>query len=671
VLGLVVRVDNIDVRDNHNAVVAHVPSTRFAIDPWSLLRLHVDVRQVELAGAEVSFVRTADGQVRLGNADTVGLAAVTKAGFPDLFGALTILDSGIEPPIDAATAAGFQQFAMVNGTVNVWDAAARQQHSFPNTDLSVAVNRGTRALAVNFATSGLGGRWTATINRDVAAATHGHALSIDFAQLTVADVLPPLGDPGAPVTADVPLSGHATVNFDKNGKVSDASAHLDLGAGTIQFGRKQDAVAVSEGTSIRVHYDPQTGGLVIDPSPFFFGDTRGSITGTIAPDGNPADGRYKYAFNAPGAILSAGDAATTPMVAQRLSLAGSFDLKNQLLNIDNVVIAGPDASITASGAMGFNGPSPSLKMTAKLSPMTVPELKQIWIPFIAPDARDWVMANLFAGRILSGDFTADVPPGYMWTGKPIPLPDNAMRLNIRIQDAALKTFGKLPPITKAAGNVVLAGSTFGIDFDTGEVDVPAGPAHVDAGAFAVSNLAQMPADGQIELELSGAAQALAQIADADPLNALSKNKISPSDLSGTGTASISVRMPLQDMLTEADVDWKVTINTKNLASKAPIQGRVFSEANVALTVKPDGLSVYGKAKIDGVPADVSMTLPLSLDATQTPGDRQVRMLLDDQARKRLGVGLDQVMSGTVSALITDLGGGGTHYDLDMERADRA
>ena len=45
VLGLVVRVDNIDISDSRHALVAHVPQTRFAVDPWSLLRLRVDVQR--------------------------------------------------------------------------------------------------------------------------------------------------------------------------------------------------------------------------------------------------------------------------------------------------------------------------------------------------------------------------------------------------------------------------------------------------------------------------------------------------------------------------------------------------------------------------------------------------------------------------------------------------
>ena len=73
VLGLVVRVDDIVVRDSQNDVVVDVPETRFVVDPASLLRFHVDIRQVEFNAPRLSFVRTADGRVLLG---------VTEASVP-------------------------------------------------------------------------------------------------------------------------------------------------------------------------------------------------------------------------------------------------------------------------------------------------------------------------------------------------------------------------------------------------------------------------------------------------------------------------------------------------------------------------------------------------------------------------------------------------------------
>ena len=66
VLGLVVRVDDIVVRDSKNDVVVDVPETRFVVDPYSLLRLHVDIRAVELNAPQISFLRASDGRVLLG-----------------------------------------------------------------------------------------------------------------------------------------------------------------------------------------------------------------------------------------------------------------------------------------------------------------------------------------------------------------------------------------------------------------------------------------------------------------------------------------------------------------------------------------------------------------------------------------------------------------------------
>ena len=78
-LGLVVEIDDVVVRDRRDSVVARVPSTRLAIDPLALLRLQVEVSTVELSSAQLSFVRSAAGEVYLGDADTVLSAVAASA----------------------------------------------------------------------------------------------------------------------------------------------------------------------------------------------------------------------------------------------------------------------------------------------------------------------------------------------------------------------------------------------------------------------------------------------------------------------------------------------------------------------------------------------------------------------------------------------------------------
>ncbi len=720
VLGLVVRVDDIVVHDGKNDVVVAVPETRFVVDPYSLLRLHVDIRTVEFNAPQLSFVRTSDGRVMLGTAqpdetppavaapsaeplDGKGQAVAGAAGtsppvlvpapapgagsagspatpaaaksapvFPDLVSALKILDRGIEPPIDSATASGFESLSVVNGTIAVWDVGENRQRRFSSTDLSVKLDPQSSALTINFATSGYSGRWQATIERDLDANSGGHAVSVTFSQLTLADVIPAFGDDKGLFVADVPLYGRASMHIDAKGEIEDASARIDVGAGTLRFREdltaKQESVLLDEAT-VRLHWDIPNKAIVIDPSTFFFGNTRGLVTGSIKPDGDPSAGRYAFDIESPGTVMAPSDSGAPPMVAQRISLSGTADLREQTLSISNAVIVTSDGSVAAAGRLGFEpGKTPSLALAASFSPMPVTTLKTIWIPFIAPAARNWVMEHVISGQLAEGSYEASVPAGVLW-GKPVQLPDKAMRLDMKLKNVTFTTVGKVPAITKASGNVVLSGSTFGVDVTTGEVDVPAGTVKVEAGAFAIPNVAKRPSDGIIEFQLAGPVAAIAQIADADPINAFAQRDMSPSDLSGTADASLSVRFPLREQIDEADVDWKVVAKIKNGASKAPIDGRSLSDANVTVTVAPDDVTVYGKAKIDGVPADVSMSLPTTDGgAALKPGERQVRLVLDDAARKRLGIGLEDVLSGTVTATVTGTDTEAQHYELDLRKA---
>jgi hypothetical protein len=683
-LGLVAEIDDIAVRDSRNAVVARVPSIRLALDPLALLSLRVEVSTVELSNAELSFVRSAEGEVYLGNAETEHSAsagppvppqprprAASPSGFPDLLAALQIVDRGIEPSINAAVNAGFLRFALVDGTISVWDAGRVGQRRFASTDVSVSVDPATSNLTANVASSGYGGRWTATFLRQVDPTTGARALSAEFQQLTIADLFPDLGAETSEVTADIPLYGHATAHFAADGTVQEASTELDVGAGTITFGERREKMLLDE-AALKLRWDIPNQTVVIEPSPISFGDTHGIVTGWIKPDGNPGSRRYAFDIESKGAVIAPRDSNEAPLVADRIGVTGKVDLPNNLITIDDAAIVTPIASVAATGSIGIGGPSPMLVLAATFSPMEARALKQIWVPFIAWGARPWVLQHVNGGRLAAGRFDARLPISFIFAHKKPPITDADMRLDLRLEDAEFTTYGELPPVKHAYGNAVLSGQVFTVSMEKGEVETAAGgTVTLDSGGFGVANVFQRGGEGRIDVQLSGEAAGLGEIANSKPFLALQRRQLDPADLSGPAHAVVSVAMPLKLGVTESEVDWKVTVNAKGLSSKAPIEGRTFSDADVTIAASPDAVSIKGKAKINGVAADVAMSQPLGQGGVLAgPGERTARLTLDDAARKRLGIGLDEILGGAVGAQISNIDDGskGQHYDLDLRRA---
>jgi hypothetical protein len=699
VLGLVIQADDISIKDGRKAVVATVPSARLAIDPTALYKFRVEVHTIELTGASVSFVRAADGEVYLGNASTAhhmkrkrarqteaaapapmregesvatpvaaGEAAKNDGGFPDLLAALQILDRGVEPPINTAVQGGFRRFSLVDGDIDVWDAERQQQRRFLSSDLVVTVDPLTSALSANFTTSGYGGRWTATIEREVETATGDRTMSAVFSQLTVADILPGLGESSRGISADIPLYGRATIRFTKDGTLQAANVRLDVGAGVVQFAEGRESILLDEAT-IKLRWDVARKAIVVDPSTLFFGDTRFVVVGTIQPLGDSADRRFKYDLESRGAILAPRDSNEAPLVAQRIGLSGVADFPGKLLTFDDAMIVTQDGTVAAAGSFGFEGATPSFAAAATFSPMPASTLKQIWPAFIAPGPRRWVLQHVTDGRLVAGRLEAAIPPGLLWNPKRPRIPDEALKLDFRFEDASFTTFGKLPPIEGASGNAVLQGSTFGVDVEGAKIHTPSGETvDVNAGAFAIANTAPRYPQGNIDVQLAGSAKALGELADVDPFNALSKRNLTPADLSGKGRASVSIRLPLRPNMAPADVDYRISIDATDLASKAPIDGRKFSDADVNITVTPDAATIKGRAKIDGAVADIDMVQRAGGDGAAAAGQRQIRLTLDDAARKRFGLALDEVLAGTIGLQVSNLEGKGQHYELDLKNA---
>ncbi len=664
-LGLAVDLEEIAVRDADGTVVLSLPETRLALDAFSLLGLSVVVTHAEVEGPGIVLVQDDAGRIRLAGMRGASLDAPAAAeplpSLPQLADAVARADQAVGSFL-AATGLGHVEVVVRHGDVTIRDTVSGNVRRFRNVGLTGHADADVGEVVAKLTATGWSGEWSASVARRIEAETGDHVLSAGFSQMTVADLAPSLAASSA---AEIPLYADLNVVVDDRG-MRDATLRLDVGAGVLDFGTPDEAVLLDEAT-IRARWDGAAGEIVVEPSSLHFGPTSGSFTGVIRDEGS---GRMMFAFESGDATLAARDSGEPPLPVQQLEISGSADLATRMLDVNRVVVQTADGTFAGAIRLGFTGETPSLSAAAELSPMDIATWKRMWPPFVAPGARRWALDNISGGRIAAARFDAAVPAGVLFRPEPPTVAPDALRLDLRLEDVTVATFGGLPPVTHGVAHATLAGPTFGVDIESGDLVTPSGAVvKVTDGAFAIDDVFAPVPEGVVEVQATGTASALGGLADAEPFRALARRDLAPADLSGKGEATVSVRVPLVLAL-EGDAVWKVTVRGEGLGSAKPIDGRRFRNGDLTIEVAPAGVSVNGTAEIDGVMAAVSLAQPLASDGSDAPGAQQTASLvLDREARLRLGLDIEDIVSGTIGAEVRSLAdGAGQHYDLDLRQA---
>ena len=593
-------------------------------------------------------------------------SAASDAGFPELARAVQGFDRALAGLVDGETTRGFD-LTITDATLALRDADGAVTR-FENVDLAARIDSEGRGMTAKLSADGAAGRWSGHLERKVDPATAWRIMSVKFSQIALADIAPGLFRTSDETAPDIPLFGEVEIVTGDDG-VRSATARLDVGAGLLRFGPDDSDSILLDEAVLKAHWDAGRGEITVEPSSIHAGPTGGSFTGTIREEGS---GRYLFAFQSRDTVLAPRDSVEAPLAADLVEVAGGFDLPSRMLSLDRIIIQTPGGNLAAAGRLGFDGETPSLTLAAELSPMVIATWKQMWPAFIAPGARRWALDNILGGRIAGARFDVSVSPGVLFRPEPPKVDAKDFRLELGLEDTSVKTFGGLPPLSGASGRAVLAGETFRVDLESGVLKTPAGATvMVDEGAFAIDNVFDPTGDGALEVQLSGTATAVGELADAEPFRVLARRGLAPSDLSGKSAVAVSVRVPLdmdESVAPEDQIGWKVVVTATDLASKRPVEGRTFENADVTINADPAEVTINGTASIDGVPAAVSLSRPLD-EGNGGTGAQAASLALDQAARERLGLDIEDIVSGTVDTQVRSLDGRpGDHYDLDLTRA---
>lgn len=378
------------------------------------------------------------------------------------------------------------------------------------------------------------------------------------------------------------------------------------------------------------------------------GRSRIEATGAIGPQPAETAGDspplYRYEFVSERSTLSPIDSPDAP-ISFTARMAGRFDERTMHLSADQLIIRTDAGELLGVASADFvRGKTPGLSLAVSASDMPVAQAKQFWPWLAAGKARQWAIENFFGGTMLESQVRYQVPPGRIGDG--VPLNGNEISGRFRVANSRFDTTGALPPIRDAAGVVEFRGNDVDVTLTSGRAYLPSGKqVGVSNGVLTFRKVNVPPVIGDLELDIAGDADAVAELASLEPINAMRRLQLAPADFSGTVSGHVKTQLPLQKNVDLRKLEWKVDLNVADLALAQPMEGQKLTKASGAITVDPRQAVLELDGELNGVPAGISMVEPLGEDGPERR--RDIELTVDDRHRDQIAPGLEDLVSGTM------------------------
>ncbi len=381
---------------------------------------------------------------------------------------------------------------------------------------------------------------------------------------------------------------------------------------------------------------------------------RGHIEGPVE------DGGFLFdlEFNEP--VFRFGDA--DPAAADWATVRGRFMPSGRMARLDLLEAGLGPMTARMSGSAGLApGPSgrlrPVLSLTGPLAGESSPQdVLRFWPAGFADGGRDWIEANVEAGRIHDAHVTLDLSPEKIEAGV---LTDEMLTITFRVEGGRARYLADLPPVTEAAGAAVLHGNSFSMTLDSGRI----GDITLDSGAVEIPRLFPRGALARIAGRARGSVTDMLTLLDYEPLGFPGAFGVDPDSVSGEGVMEFSVWRPMRRSVAARRVGFSVEGVFEDVAAPGPLPDFPITDGRVTLRATPQGMVASGPARIGPVEAVVEWRQDFfSGDA---PGTRfDISGALDQADFDALGAPLRAFVDGPVPVRIQTVGNG-----LDIQQAD--
>jgi len=447
------------------------------------------------------------------------------------------------------------------------------------------------------------------------------------------------------------------------------AATIDLDPGTLYM--DGDAQELTGGR-INLAYDFSKPSLEIARSQFQFGSTIVPLNGAIV-DLDQIDPAAEKGFGI-DLLVSGGTAAPATSGEQPLAFdiqaTGRYTVANRELQFANMTVTSPGGSLYGSLHVRFGDLSPEISFSGQSQQLQTTAVKQLWPFWMASKGRDWVERNLFGGTVTNASISVFIPFGRLdeAIGKGLKLDENQIQIAFDIAGARMNVTGDIPPIRDTSAHFQLAGPKATISIKSGKSFFASGrTVDVGEGTFVLPATYDKPLMADIDLPISGNADAIGELLTFKPIQVLQRAGFVPEDLSGKVTANVQAHFGLIASQNPPPIEWKASLQLQGLNVAKPISGRKITGLDGVLSADPKQVTLDGKGNIDGVPAEIKLTEPTDKSSGVQPQQSVTATLSNDQ-REKILPGLSDIIDGTISVELNRIDKDRQSVSIDLAKA---
>ncbi|WP_411035839.1 DUF3971 domain-containing protein [Shinella sp. BYT-45] len=636
--------------------LATTESVGIVLDPLALASGHIAVSRLDVGG--VTF-----NAALLPRSKPLDLAALRISDVPDYLETTFERLDGVNRLIDAN---GMQTFSIA-------DLGA----TFEGSDgrpvvLSIASLRfsrdgeGTMSIGGTFSLDGREGEI------DLTAKTGGGAVrTIDGAIRNIA-----LGDfllnhtpegvvhSGLDTTADLSIGAKREID----GAGPDLVLDVKLAAGAV-YG---DGIAAQlRPSTVRASYNFDKGSIELASTDASVGQSHFPFTGGLIDLDRVSDRPDKgFAIDLvfSNAISRPVDSTEAP-IRFDAKVNGYYLPKTKNLLFEEMAVSSEKGNVAGSLAMRFGDREPEVSFVMIASELQSAAVKQFWPFWMAKTARSWVIKNIFGGTVTNGRIEFYLAEGReREPGVPMHLGADELKIDFDIEGARMNVAGEIPPLRDTSGTFRLRGPRTEIGITGGTAYFPSGRAvALTGGTFVLPDNYTKPLMADMDIDVAGNADAIAELVTYRPIRALPSTGFTPEDFSGLVKAKVKARFGLIAAHNPPPPEWTAALTLDNVDVRKPIAGREVKALRGLLAIDPQMADLDAKADIDGVTLDLELIEPVNKNAG-VPRKTILSGTLDNRDRRKLLPGLEDVLEGDIAVRLEQEGDGPRTVEADVSGA---